>query len=299
MEIIVDNLHKTYPNGTRALAGVTFHLNNSGIFSLIGKNGAGKTTLVRILSTQLLPTSGIATINGLDVIEDAREIREIISAVPQEARAIPWMTPLQTITSYLMYRGYTHHESIDRARETLRSLGLENVEKIKNRNLSGGQKRKVLVATALASEASIIYLDEPTTGLDYISRKELWNLLADLKKKRFILLTTHYLEEAERLGDIIGIIEKGVMAGFGTLNELRQLVKYPLSLRIYSGTVSVPDDGSIVEKISDSELLVHTSGPIAYDLVEKLISEKVKFSVQEASLNTIFAFLASGGEEYD
>ncbi len=105
----------------------------------------------------------------------------MVAAVPQEARAVPWMTPVQTITSYLMYRGYTHSNARQISLDTLRRLGMEKLEDQKNRNLSGGQKRKVLVATVLSSEAELIFLDEPSTGLDYLSRKELWSLFTSMK----------------------------------------------------------------------------------------------------------------------
>jgi len=299
VEITAIRLFKTYGNGTKALLGVDFHLKSSGIFSLIGKNGAGKTTLVRILSTQLLPTSGEAYIDGLEVTRDTNRIRELIAAVPQEARAVPWMTPLQTVTSYLMYRGYRHSDAMERAKDTLRELGLERQENVKNRNLSGGQKRKVLVATSLSSEATLIFMDEPTTGLDFISRKELWKILSDMKRKRFIVLTTHYLEEAEQLGDMVGIMDKGKMVAFGNLDELRGLVRFPVSLRIYSREIEIPDGITQIEHLNDREIVVHTTEDEAYTLAGKLLQSKVKFTVEEASLNTIFSFLASGGDNGD
>ena len=161
-----------------------------------------------------MPTSGSATIDGLDVVTQAGKIRENIAAVPQEARAVPWMTPVQTITSYLMYRGYTHSNARQIALDTLRKLGMEKIEDQKNRNLSGGQKRKVLVATVLSSEAQLIFLDEPSTGLDYLSRKELWSLFTSMKRERSIVLTTHYLGEAEELADLIAMLNRGRLAAF-------------------------------------------------------------------------------------
>lgn len=273
-----------------------YNFNLNGIFSLIGKNGAGKTTLIRILSTQLLPSSGEASIDGLDVVDQAGEIREMIAAVPQEARAVPWMTPLQTLTSYLMWRGYTHSRSIEMGKDVLRMLGMEEQENLKNRNLSGGQKRKVLVATALASEASLIFLDEPTTGLDFISRKELWNVLVTMKQNRLIILTTHYLEEAEELGDLVGIMNAGKMVGFGTLDQLRRMAKFPLGIRIFSPDFKVPDHIGEVEQISNNEFQVYTTEDRAYSLVNDLLSKHVKFTVQEISLNTIFESVVHGSE---
>ncbi len=295
MDIQVTDLSKIYSGNVSALNGVSFHIDHNGTFALIGKNGAGKTTLVRILSTQLMPTSGRAFINGSDVVQDAREVREIIAAVPQEARAVPWMTPMQTITSYLMWRGYTHSESRTMARDVLRSLGLEDQENLKNRSLSGGQKRKVLVATALASEAKVIFMDEPTTGLDFISRKELWDVLAGMKKDRLIILTTHYLEEAEQLGDRIGIIDHGRMVDMGTLEELRGLTRYPLSLKIFARNLELPDVTGQVRRLADGEIQVLTTEDQAYGLVTSLLASHIRFNVQEISLNTIFESLVQGG----
>ena len=296
MDISVSGISKTYAAGNMALYGVSFNFSLNGIFSLIGKNGAGKTTLIRILSTQLLPSSGKASINGMDVVNQAKEIREIVAAVPQEARAVPWMTPLQTLTSYLMWRGYTHSRSMDMGRDVLRTLGLEKQEDMKNRNLSGGQKRKVLVATALASEATLIFMDEPTTGLDFISRKELWEVLVSMKRDRLIILTTHYLEEAEELGDLLGIMNEGKMVGFGALDELRRRVKFPLGIRIFSRDFSVPDHIGDVVTLSNNELQVNTTEDGAYRLVNDLLARHIKFTVQEISLNTIFESMVNGSE---
>jgi ABC-2 type transport system ATP-binding protein len=296
VEISVSHLSKTYTGDIHALEDVSFNFDHNGIFSLIGKNGAGKTTLIRILSTQLLPSSGEAAINGFDILRQAREIREMIAAVPQEARAVPWMTPLQTITSYLMWRGYTHSESREMGKNVLRTMGMEEQEDKKNRNLSGGQKRKVLVATALASEATLIFLDEPTTGLDFISRKELWNLLSSLKRERLIFLTTHYLEEAETLGDLIGVMSDGNMVGFGSLDELRKKVRYPLSIKIFSKDFDVSGIKGEVRKVAQDAIQIYTSEDEAYELAETLLARHLKFTVQEINLNTIFESFVQGDE---
>lgn len=296
VEISVSHLSKTYSGGIHALEDVNFNFDHNGIFSLIGKNGAGKTTLIRILSTQLLPTAGEATINGFDILKQTREIRELIAAVPQEARAVPWMTPVQTITSYLMWRGYTHSESREMGKNALRTMGMEEQEDKKNRNLSGGQKRKVLVATALASEAKLIFLDEPTTGLDFISRKELWNLLSSLKRERLIFLTTHYLEEAETLGDLIGVMSNGNMVGFGSLDQLRKKVRYPLSIKIFSQDFDVSGIKGEVQKVAQNAIQIYTGEDEAYELAETLLARHLKFTVQEVSLNTIFESFVQGDE---
>jgi ABC-2 type transport system ATP-binding protein len=299
MEIEVSGISKTYEGKVPALVDVSFSLKENGIFSLIGENGAGKTTMVRILSTQLLPTSGSAIIDGIDVVTHPREIRERIAAVPQEARAVPWMTPIQTITSYLMYRGYTHADAMQMASDTIRKLGMEEFEHQKNRKLSGGQKRKVLVATVLASEADIIFMDEPSTGLDYISRRDLWNLFSSIKESKSIILTTHYLEEAEELASRIGILNKGHLVGFGTMDELRRLSKYPYSIRVSSPDFDLEGDSWKIVHLGEAGTQIFTYEDQVYNLVSILISRGLRFTVQEISLNTIFENVVYGGTVND
>src|SRR5512136_660956 len=228
-----DQLSKTYAEGAqKALDAVSFSVSESGIFGLIGRNGAGKTTLVRILATELLPSSGSACVNGLDVVKDAKALRQQIAIVPQEARPIPWMTPRQTVLSYLLWRDLGYRAAKERADEYLALVGLGGKENTMNRWLSGGMKRKLMVATVLASEAKIIFLDEPTTGLDPLSRRDFWRLLKEICKDHFIFLTTHYLEEAEELASVIGILDQGRMKGIGSLDGLRRVLKYPYSIRL-------------------------------------------------------------------
>ncbi|MGC8546307.1 MAG: ABC transporter ATP-binding protein [Thermoplasmata archaeon] len=297
MEIIAKSLTKIYDGKYKALDSVDLDINLNGIFSIIGKNGAGKTTLIRILSTQLMPTSGTAILNGHDILREAGKVREEIAAVPQEARAVPWLTPIQTVTSYLMWRGYTFSKAKQMGLDALRSMGLEDLENQKNRKLSGGQKRKLMVATVIASEASIIFLDEPTTGLDYISRKELWEILRKLKKDRLIILTTHYLEEAEVLGDLITILDKGKIMDSGTIGDLRSKIKYPFVLKVYSPLFDIEMKYGKISRVSDNEFFIYGSESEIYSLVQDMINRKVRFTVEEVSLSNIFENLVGGGEE--
>jgi len=160
--LVCEGLTKEYTGskGKKALVDLDLRIPSEGIFSLIGINGAGKTTLVRILATQLEPTDGRASIDGLDVMKDAKKMRERIACVPQEARTVSWMTPKQTIRSYLLWRGVDYAEAGSRASEALAKVGLQEKENVLNRPLSGGMRSKVLVATALSSDADVIFLDE-------------------------------------------------------------------------------------------------------------------------------------------
>jgi ABC-2 type transport system ATP-binding protein len=295
-QVVCDHLTKIYGNSkTKALDSVTFSLPSHGIFVLIGRNGSGKTTLVRILATELEPTSGRATINGIDVVREARRLREKIAIVPQEARPIPWMTPRQTVLSYLLWRGFDYGEAKRKTFQTLERLGLGESSNALNRSLSGGMRRKVMVATVLASEAEIIFLDEPTTGLDPISRREFWDALREIGKERFTFLTTHYLEEAEQLADQIGILDRGSLIRVGTLEELRKSVNYNYSMKILSNSAQpLPalEKGEVVTG-TDGNVRILTVEEEAFRISKELVKGGFKFTINPLSLDDIFFYLAS------
>jgi ABC-2 type transport system ATP-binding protein len=290
-------LTKIYSNGKiKALDSVSFTIPSKGIFVLIGRNGSGKTTLVRILATELEPTSGSATINGMDVMKDASLLREKIAIVPQEARSIPWMTPVQTAQSYLLWRGFNYRDANRNAIESLDKLGLSEYSHTLNRLLSGGMRRKVLVATVLSSEAEVIFLDEPTTGLDPISRKDLWAILKEIGKERFTFLTTHYLEEAEQLADEIGILDRGRLIRIGSLEQLRQGVDYNYSLNIPPGLSNL-----VLPKVEKGEVMTGRDGHVriltveeeAFRISRELSKGGFKFTINPISLEDIFFYLVN------
>ena len=295
-QVVCDRLTKIYGKSiSRALDSVSFSLPSRGIFVLIGRNGSGKTTLVRILATELEPTSGTATVNGINVVKEANRLREMIAIVPQEARPIPWMTPLQTVQAYLLWRGFTYSEAKRRALQALDELGLGSSINAMNRSLSGGMRRKVLVATVLSSEAEVIFLDEPTTGLDPISRRDFWRTLREIGKERFTFLTTHYLEEAEELSDTIGILDRGSLIRIGTLEELRKSVDYNYSMRLLAGSpTSLPplEKGEVITGM-DGNVRVLTVEEEAFRLSRELSKGGYKFTINPLSLDDIFFYLAS------
>jgi ABC-2 type transport system ATP-binding protein len=265
------------------------------MFVLIGRNGSGKTTLVRILATELEPTSGTANINGIDVVNEPRRLREKIAIVPQEARPIPWMTPMQTVLSYLLWRGFNYAQAREKASESLEKLGLTEHSNTLNRMLSGGMKRKVLVATVLSSEAEVIFLDEPTTGLDPISRREFWEVLREIGKERFTFLTTHYLEEAEQLADQIGVLDRGRLIRLGTLEDLRKGVDYNYSMKLLS--TPTPDflasvKGEIVTG-RDGVVRILTAEDEAFRISRDLSKSGFKFTINPISLDDVFFYLVN------
>jgi ABC-2 type transport system ATP-binding protein len=291
--LLCESLTKVYDDsgGRRALDAVSLDIPSTGILSLIGMNGAGKTTLVRILATQLEPTSGTATLDGLDVVRDAKRLRERIACVPQEARTVPWMTPKQTVLSYLLWRGLGYGEASSKAVEALARVGLENQKNTLTRRLSGGMKRKVLVATVLSSNADIIFLDEPTTGLDPISRREIWKFLEGLAQDRFLILTTHYLEEAEEMANIIGILHKGKLIGLGTLEKLRSDLRYQYSVMIAAGAELPTFHDGTVTKARSGQTQILTDESEAYEISRLLLERGVKFSMSKTSLDDVFFHL--------
>ena len=274
-------------SGGKGVSSVSFRIPTSGIFALIGRNGAGKTTLTRILSTLLEPSEGGASIDGLDVMADANRLRERMAVVPQEARAIAWMSPVQMITSYLLWRGLDLREAKRRALDSVEKVGMREHANKLNRNLSGGMKRKVLVAMVIASGADLIFLDEPTTGLDPISRKELWEILIDLSKDRFLFITTHYLEEAERVADRIGILDDGRLLVLGSMEELRAKLPHQYCLRVSAGA-DLPTFEGEKRLGRDGQVQVLTSQEDAMHISRSLLERKEKFSLNPVTLDDIF-----------
>ncbi len=295
--VTCERLTKVYGKSKiNALDSLDFSIPSEGVFVLIGRNGSGKTTLVRILATELEPTYGRATVNGLDVMKDTAKLREKIAIVPQEARPIPWMTPMQTIRAYLLWRGFGYSEAKKRALESLEKLGLEKYGNALNRTLSGGMKRKVLVCTVLASEAEIVFLDEPTTGLDPVSRKEFWGVLEDIGKERFTFLTTHYLEEAEELADKIGVLDRGRLVSMGTLEDMRRSISFNYSLKLLS-TSAPPDllkhlEGETVKGRNGAARILTTEEE-AFEVARELSKRGLKFAINPISLDDIFFYLVS------
>ncbi len=290
-----ENLTKKYRGSDRlALDSVNLSIPAKGIFALIGRNGAGKTTLVRILATQLALTSGTATVDGFDVMKDPVPIRSMIAVVPQEARTVGWISAAQEIQTYLLWRGYGFREANAMARRALAQLGIEKYANEKNQALSGGTKRKVLAAAAIASGARMLFLDEPTTGLDPIAREELWELLSRLKRTHFIFLTTHYLEEAERLADTIAIMHDGKILAMGSLESLRKGMRYSHSVR-FKGRVNLGkvDGRRTVGKDGYTQVFISEKG--AYDISKKLLARGISFSINPVSLDDIFYYYVKSG----
>lgn len=215
--IETENLTKTYKDKT-AVDKINLKINQGELFALLGTNGAGKTTTIKMLSTLILPTDGKIKINGLDIIHDRQKIKEILNMSPQETAVAPNLSVKENLE--FMAGVYRIPNKQSKINELIKLFKLDEVLNQKAKTLSGGWQRKLSIAIALINDPEILFLDEPTLGLDVLARKELWTVIENLKGKITIILTTHYMEEAEKLSDRIGIMAKGKLIAVGTSKEL-------------------------------------------------------------------------------
>lgn len=211
------NLTKKYKDKI-AVNAINLEIKQGELFSLLGINGAGKTTTVKMLSSLISPTSGEIIIDGKNIKNDKVEIKKIINVSPQETAVAPNLTVLENLE--FMAGVYDIDNKKQRISELIKDFNLEEVKKQKAKTLSGGWQRRLSIAIALINNPKILFLDEPTLGLDVIARRELWTVIKELKGKITIILTTHYMEEAEKLSDRVGIISRGNIICVDTPNAL-------------------------------------------------------------------------------
>jgi len=221
------DLVKTFSGGVRALDGVSFSMGDGEIFGLLGPNGAGKSTAVRILSTLTLPTSGEARVGGVDVVAEPATARRVFGLVAQASGVDRDLTGRENLMLQAQLHGLTGARARSRTDELLKLIGLTDAADRLAGKYSGGMRRRLDVVTGLVHEPRIIFLDEPTTGLDPESRSELWDDLEALRRESGVamLLTTHYLEEADRLADRVAIVDHGRIVAEGTPDELKSEIQ--------------------------------------------------------------------------
>ncbi len=206
-----------------AVNSIDLKIKEGELFALLGVNGAGKTTTIKMLSGLILPTSGDITIEGLDMKKDTLKIKQFLNVSPQETAIAPNLTVKENLE--FMAGVYQIKDRDKKINELVKQFKLDEVLKKKAKTLSGGWQRKVSIAISLINDPKILFLDEPTLGLDVIARKELWKVISNLKGKKTIILTTHYMEEAESLSDRIGIMSEGNLIDIGTSEELIKKTK--------------------------------------------------------------------------
>ena len=250
----IKNLSKVYDHKVHALSDISLTIEKGEVFALLGPNGAGKTTLISIICGLTNKTTGTITVDGHDTVDHYRQTRALISLVPQELHLDPFVTVAQTcIDARGLFGKYPNEDLLT---DVLKQLSLWDKRNEKVEKLSGGMKRRVLIAKALMNEPKILFLDEPTAGVDVELRTSMWNLVRKLKQNgTTIILTTHYIEEAEEMADTIGIINDGHITTIAPKEDLmeklgsKELVitliasieKIPIALNTYS--LSLSDDG--------------------------------------------------------
>ncbi len=305
--ISIENLQKTYENGFKALDGASLDIEKGEILALLGPNGAGKTTLISTVCGLVNATAGSVTVDGFDIGEDYRETRKRIGLVPQEIATDAFETVWNTVS---FSRGLFGHPRNDaHITAILEELSLSDKRDSMIMELSGGMKRRVMIAKALSHEPSILFLDEPTAGVDVELRKGMWRAVRRLKEQGVtIILTTHYIEEAEEMADRVAIIDKGrILVVDETASLMRRLGKKRLTIDLVEPLAALP------ETLTPFELTLEQGGArlsCAYDaqatpdavqnLMTALIAAGVSFrdiETEQSSLEEVFVGLVKHNGE--
>jgi len=283
-------------SGYAALNNVSLNVEPRKIFTLLGRNGAGKTTFIRICATQLMPSTGTISVLGYDVLKEPSKIRNAISIVPQEGRPLRALTPWDHVYNWLQIRGEDKKAAREKTENVLHKLELYEAKDKPAMNLSGGMKQKILVAMAIATNAQLLFLDEPTIGLDPVSRRQVWSAIKGWKKDGgSILLTTHYMDEAEMLSDNIVIMHNGHLIAKGTMRELRKFI--PQNIRVDIAKDGIDADllrsyGSIVDTGTDT-IRVFTFESTIKELSEFAIKRNLSFTISPITLDYVFVSLVA------
>ena len=258
--IQIENLSKQYDSGTKALSDVSLDIHEGEIIALLGPNGAGKTTLISVICGLVVPTGGTVRVGGHDIRTDWRAARKLIGLVPQEIA----LEPFEKVINCVRFTRGLYGEAPDEAyvEQVLRSLALWDKRDAMTRELSGGMKRRVLIAKALSHRPKVLFLDEPTAGVDVALRREMWEVVDQLRREGVtIILTTHYLEEAEEMADRVGVINKGqLLLVRPTADLMGEFGKKTLTVELIEPLAAIPD------ALSDRGLRLSADGrSLAYE----------------------------------
>ena len=266
-QISINNLSKIYKNGFNALKSINLNIKKGEIFAMLGPNGAGKTTLISIICGIVKPSSGIVSVDGFDIISDYRETRSRIGLVPQELT----LEQFETVFNNVSYsRGlYGKKPDPEHIEKILKQLSLWDKKDQRLRQLSGGMKRRVLIAKALSHEPSILFLDEPTAGVDVELRQDMWKIVEELRASGVtIILTTHYIEEAEAIADRVGVINQGEII---VVEETKELLKKMGHKKL---TVELQDEISEIPDSLDKYKLVLGNNKMSIDYTYNVQAEQ-------------------------
>jgi ABC-2 type transport system ATP-binding protein len=300
--IIAENLRKHYGNQT-ALDGISFSIREGEFYGLLGPNGAGKTTTISIISSILEPDSGKVTINGMDLSQHRIACKRLIGVVPQEIALYDRLSAEENLMFWGSLYGVDKQTLRKRSEETLRLLGLYDRRADKVKTYSGGMKRRINIASALLHQPKILFMDEPTVGIDPQSRNLIFDVVEQLHREGItIVYTTHYMEEAERFCDRIGIIDKGKIIAEGTVQELRGFSQMKESVMIRFSSLSEEKEKQIREKLSgdfslNDSTLTYFSANVQSDmpkLIQQCSELSLEFShidISKVTLETIFLHL--------
>jgi ABC-2 type transport system ATP-binding protein len=285
--ILTKDVVKIYRGNVVALNEVSFSIDKLGIIGLVGPNGAGKTTLIKILTTLTRPTRGKAEVLEYDVINDYEKIRRRISLVPQDASPELYLTPYEHVYWYLRSRGLSRGDAEKLTKDVLEKLGLWDHRNKVCAKLSGGMRQRVLIASALAVPADIYFLDEPTVGLDPLARRDVWNVLRDVSRGSLIFLTTHYMEEAEALSDLLIMINRGRIIEIGSPKELIRKVPYKYKIVLDKKIDLIKSSFKTVDTEKEKIIYVENENDLP-DLLDYLLSQKIDFSLKTTTLEDLF-----------
>ncbi len=305
--IKIEGLRKAYAGGVEALKGVDLDIRRGEILALLGPNGAGKTTLISIVCGIVTPSGGSVTVAGHDNQREFRAARSMIGLVPQELTTDAFESVWDTVSFSRGLFGKSRNDA--KIEQILRRLTLWDKRKARMMELSGGMKRRVMIAKALSHEPAILFLDEPTAGVDVELRRDMWNLVRDLRRDgTTIILTTHYIEEAEEMADRVGVIRKGELVALGdTAALMKQMGKKTLKIALDPALEALPagleewgavleDNGHILCYRFDS----HADQTGISGLMRKLDLLDVRYkdlSTEQSSLEDIFVSLVHGTSE--
>lgn len=282
-----------------ALRGISLEFRRGERIALLGRNGAGKTTFLRIASTLLIPTSGTIEVLGYDVVAAPDKVRPLIAVVPQEGKPFFHLTPREQVYCYLRARGFPREVAKSRTQESLAKMGLTEVAERLSVTLSGGQKQRTMVATVMATEAPLMFLDEPTIGLDPFARRAVWDVLRDLTRRgSTILLTTHYLDEAEALSQRLYIMEEGRILFEGTAESAKRQIGGTLRVSIENGGDHRELFTSFGQTVAEGTSLYLITGPERiHEVMDLALRNRLAATVGPVTLEE--AFLTIVGRSID
>lgn len=298
--VLAESLKKVYRSKGRmveALRGVDLRVRAGILFSFLGRNGAGKTTFVRIASTLLLPTSGVISVMGYDAVSEPYRVRELLAVVPQGIHPYWHLTPREHIYHYLRFREWSRTEARARAEEIIHDMGMEPFSDTPGIMLSGGQKQRTMVATILATQAPILFLDEPTIGMDPVARRQVWSVIEKARKAgSTVFLTTHYLDEAERLSEEIAVINEGLVLYAGNIEGMKSRLQAEYRAVLKSDVqMDLTSYGTVVR--DGARQLVLTSKESAMELAKEAGRLGIEISIGPVTLEEAFLQLAGGYSE--